>query len=216
MSIMFLAQRTRPDALLTASYLSSRVSTCNTKDEEDLEHCARYLNSTKQLGIIVKASSLQLEATIDASYAIHPNAKGHTGVIISFENCGGVTFVKSSKQKLVARSSTESELIALHDGVAQIAWVRQLMSQLGFQQRPTQVAQDNKSTMHMANKGEGNHSRSKHINVRYFWVKQAIDDREIEIYHCPTSEMLADFMTKPTFGKSFIERRNLILGESLN
>jgi hypothetical protein len=207
MTVMFGAQRTRPDTLLPSSYLASRVSCCTTKDEDDLEHLVRYINGSLELGIRINPSSLQLEASMDASYAIHPDAKGHSGIVISFENNGGMTFVKSSKQKLVGRSSTEDELICLHDGTAQVVWIRRFMKEMGYEQRPTEVEQDNQSTILLANKGEGSHSKTKHINVRYFCVKQLIDDKEIVIKYTPTEDILADFFSKPTYGAAFLDRR---------
>ena len=93
---------------------------------------------------------------MDASYSIHFDSKGHTGVLISLGKDRCTVMAKSVKQKLVARSSTESELIALDDALCYILWSRKLMDELGFKQlKPTVVWQDNQSTIVIANKGSG-------------------------------------------------------------
>ena len=51
------------------------------------------------------------------------------------------------------------------------------MGEMGYAQRPTKVEQDNQSTILLANRGEGSHSKPKHNNVRYIWVKQLVDDK---------------------------------------
>ena len=70
---------------------------------------------------------------MDASYSIHWDSKGHSGMVIGLgDSC--CIMARSVKQKLVARSSTESELIALDDALCYILWFRKLLEDLGFKQ----------------------------------------------------------------------------------
>ena len=72
--------------------------------------------------------------------------------------------------------------------------------------------QDNMSTMLLAKNGRGSvGKRSRHINARFFWMVDRIEQGELELQHCPTEQMLSDFYTKPLQGGKFIEFRDAIL-----
>jgi hypothetical protein len=79
--------------------------------------------------------------------------------------------------------------------------------------RPSLIYQDNKSAMLLERNGKASSSkRTKHINVRYFFVKDKIAKGEIELEHCPTEEMWADMNTKPRQGRAFIVFRSMLMG----
>jgi hypothetical protein len=67
------------------------------------------------------------------------------------------------------------------------------------------------STMVMANKGEGNPNNSRHINIRYFYIKELIESGLVTVEYCPTLEMKADILTKPLIGNNFFKLRQMIL-----
>jgi hypothetical protein len=90
------------------------------------------------------------------------------------------------------------------------------LESLGFDFTPAKVYQDNLSTMKLAENGRSNSDRTKHIKLRYFFVKQYLDSGEFEMEHCPTDLMIADIMTKPLQGETFIRLRNLLLGITPN
>ena len=215
---MFLAKRTRPDILMPLSYLSTKVSSPTAYDEIKLNRIIKYINYTKHLCLNLQPTSLNIYAYIDASYALHPDAKGHSGIYISLGQQGGTIHFRSSKQKLTARSSTESELIAIHDGLPDVLWLSYLLNDLGYksdvnvQRRPPTIFQDNKSTIFMANNGNiGKTGKSKHINVRYFFIKEQIDRNIVQVTYLPTEDMVSDILTKPLTGKLFSKFRKHLL-----
>jgi hypothetical protein len=213
MKLMFLAKRTRPDILLVVSYLSTRASNPNEYDEKKLDKVLKYLNATQELGITMQPESLNLYASIDASYGTHSDGKGHSGVVITLGKNGAPIHVSSRKQKLVSRSSTESELIGLDGGVSTVIWLRTLMESLGCKQPTTIVYQDNTSAMTMSNQGRGGKtSNSKHINIRYNFIKQHIDNRDIILEYQSTKDIIADMFTKPISGNLYSNLRDKLLG----
>ena len=115
-SILFLAKRSRPDLLLTVSFLSTRVNEPTDQDHRKLDKLLRYINSTKHFYLTIDAKNVhQPWISIDASYAAHHDKKGHTGVV---EGLGTGCFnFKSSKQKTVSKSSTEAESLGVSDGL---------------------------------------------------------------------------------------------------
>jgi hypothetical protein len=83
----------------------------------------------------------------------------------------------------------------------------------GFPQKPTVVYQDNMSTLTMIERGSGNSDKSKHINIRNFWVTDRVKSGELKFEYMPTSSMLADILTKPLQGALFRELQAKLMNE---
>ena len=123
---------------------------------------------------------------------------------------GSIT-ASSTKKKLNTRSSTEAELVAVDDAMSQILWSKLFLQQQGIDDIKITVYQDNKSTMLLEENGRlSAGKRSRHLNIRYFFVTDMIKKGMIDIKYCPTDDMIADFFTKPTQGGSFKKFRKLI------
>lgn len=214
MKVMYLAKKTRPDIIQAVTYLATRITHCNRVDRDKLIRVYKYLNNTRDYELVLSPDDLHLRCYADASYATHADAKSHSGaVLVLGTNRTATLYVRSAKQKLVSRSSTEAELIALHDVVPQVLWMRQLLGDLGFPcAGPTTIFQDNKSTIIIGNKGNANKGKSKHIDVRYFSIKEKIDELIVKLEYLSTDRMLADFCTKPLSGASFSKLCSAILG----
>ena len=123
----------------------------------------------------------------------------------------GAIYAKSGKQGLVTRSSTEAELVGLSDSSVQVIWLRNFLTEQGYQMGPAITCQDNESTIKLAQKGRSTSARTRHIAIRYFFIKDRIDTGEIELKQLPTHEMIADILTKPLSGKLFRDPRDLML-----
>ena len=150
MKLNFLVKRSRPDLGFCVSYLATRMHAPTKQDDVKLDRVYQYLARTAAAGITLSPDSFQIHAWIDASYAIHPDRKSHSGTVISLGNNGGPVFTRSAKQKLVSDSSTMAELIALHDGLHHVIWMRNLLRELGADPPPAVIYQDNMSTITLA------------------------------------------------------------------
>ena len=125
----------------------------------------------------------------------------------------GFSIISSTKHKLNTRSSTESELIGGDDMMPQVLWKQYFLKSQGYKVNDNIVFQDNKSTMLLERNGKASSSkRTKHINVRYFFITDRISKGEVRVEWCPTKDMVADFMTKPLQGSAFRKFRDLIMG----
>jgi hypothetical protein len=76
---------------------------------------------------------------------------------------------------------------------------------------PVAVHQDNMSTIALAVKGSSSSDRTRHVSIRYFWMKDRIEAGDIEVIYKPTDDMIADVLTKPLHGDKFTRLRNLLL-----
>ena len=207
--LLYLAKRARPDILTAISFLTTRVMNPTQQDWNKLLRIVKYLKGTIDLTLHLSASKdLTINSFIDASFATHPDMKSHTGEMITLG--GGAILCKSSKQKLVSRSSTEAELIALNDGLSDALWVKSFLEGQGYKTNIV-INQDNKSTIALAEKGESTTTRTRHINIRYFFIKEKIDNKEVKLVHMKTEDMLADFFSKPLQGSLFERMRDAIL-----
>jgi hypothetical protein len=197
------------------SYLASRQHVCSVSDEESLAQLVEFAKATAHWSFCIKPTDMTLAASADASYALHSDGMGHSGVICTVG--GALVFAKSSKQRLTAKSSSESELLALNLAADEVLYLRRLLHELGFpQEKPTVIFQDNRSSIIMAQKGELGSKRTKHFSVRHYFITQHINEGQVRLQHQPGTEMLADGLTKPLQGLGFHSwaRRLLGMGDS--
>ena len=147
---------------------------------------------------------------VDVSYAVHNDCRSHTGSVLTLGK-GGITN-GSIKQNLNVKSSTEAELVGTDDTLTQLLWTNYFLEAQGFKAKGTILYQDNMSTMLMLKNGKAYTTRrTKHINVRYFFITDRIRNGEVTIEHCPTDKMVADYFTKPLQGRKFIEFHNDVM-----
>jgi hypothetical protein len=124
----------------------------------------------------------------------------------------GYPVSQSTKQKMNTKSSTEAEVVAVDDVMPQIVHTYYFLGAQGCQTKNTIVYQDNKSAMLLEKNGKSSSSkRTKHMNIRYFFVKDRQEKGEIDIQYCPTDDMIAGYFTKPLQGGKFLHFRNLIM-----
>jgi hypothetical protein len=137
--------------------------------------------------------------------------RGQTGGAISMGY--GILHGKSSKQKINVKSSTESELVGVSEYLPYNIWLMMFMAAQGYGIENNIVYQDNQSTMRMHINGRNSCTgNSRHINVRYFFVKDRIDKGELKVEYCLTLLMIADYFTNPLMGARFRELRDVIMG----
>ena len=126
---------------------------------------------------------------------------------------GGAIVSSSIKQQLNTRSSTEAELVAVDDMAAKVLWVKNFLQSQGMEIK-NRLHQDNQSAILLEGKGMTSvGKRSRHINVRYFFIRDLVEKGLVEIQYCPAEGMVADFLTKPLQGSMFLRFKNRILGK---
>jgi uncharacterized OsmC-like protein len=107
-------------------------------------------------------------------------------------------------------STTEAEFIAASICACQAVWLRKILEKLGHTQNSSTIVYcDNSSAIKLA-KNPVMHGRSKHIDVRFHFLRELAKDGTIELVHCNTQEQVADMMTKPLKLDAFVKLRNLL------
>ena len=198
----------------TISILSGRVRDPNTDDWEKGRQMVRYLKCTRELHLILRYDGLKIcKWHVDASFAVHPDFRSHSGGVMFMHELGGGMASGSVKQKLNTRSSTTSELVAADDFLPKIIWVKNFLKSQGISLDQNVLYQDNQSAMLLEKKGRASCGKwTRALNIRYFAIKDCWDRGELKIEYLPTDVMAGDFMTKPLQGEKFRKFRKLILG----
>jgi hypothetical protein len=209
MQALYLSLRARPDIRTAVSFLNTRLQSPDQDDYKKLTRLLRYLQATRDMPLTLAISDGHgIQWWIDAAHGVHDDMKGHTGGTMSLGH--GCPYSTSMKQKLVTRSSTECELVGMHDVLPMVLWVKQFLEAQGMKvEGPTIVHQDNQSAILLEKNGRHSSTkRTRHMNMRFFFAQDQIDKGIITIKYCPTEEMLADFFTKPLQGALFRRLRD--------
>ncbi|KAL7565950.1 hypothetical protein ACA910_008408 [Epithemia clementina (nom. ined.)] len=209
---LFVTKRARPDILPAIAHLCTRVKGPTMEDCGKLTRMMRFLKCTKDDVLTLKAESLtKLDWHIDAAFAVHPDFKSHTGALIALEkgSIGGT----SKKQKVNTRSSTEAEIIGTDDTIGQVQWSRLFMEAQGYPIEKNIIKRDNMSSMKLEANGKASSGkRTRHLNIKYFFITDQVEKEQVKIEYCPTDELWADYMTKPLMGSKFKKFRERIMG----
>jgi len=148
--LLYLSKKTRPDILIAVSFLSTRVKAPTYDDWKKLGRCIRHLAVTKDLPLTLEASGNgTIRWWVDASYAVHPNMRSHTGATMTLGK--GSPYSISSKQKINTVRSTETELVGISDSMKLIIWTRLFIESQGYSITDNVLYHDNQSTILLAN-----------------------------------------------------------------
>ena len=125
----------------------------------------------------------------------------------------GVLLTKCQKQKLNTKSSTESKIVGVSDFLPNVIWAKMFLEAQGFAIKENILYQDNQSSIKIEKNGKkSSGQKTKHMDNRYFWIKDRLENEGIEVEYCPTEKMIADFFTKPLQGALFRKFRDIVLG----
>lgn len=168
-SLMYAMIGSRPDIAYAVGFLSKFCEARRVVHWNTVKRVFRYLRDTAQHGLLYgrnHSNSVNLECYVDADFAGEVDSqKSTTGYVIIY--CGTADIWKSSKQSLVATSTTEAEFIAASMACREVLWARQLMRELGQLkevQEPTTVYVDNRSVIKRIMNSQI-HARTKHIDI---------------------------------------------------
>ena len=200
---LFLCKRARPDISTAVAFLTTRVQQPDEEDEKKLHRLLHYLNATRGLHLRLSARNgcLVVKWWADGAFAVHPDMKSHSGVVMSLGM--GAIYNSSRKQKLNTTSSTESELVAASDSMPQILWTMYFLRCQGYKNLSTILFQDNQSAILLEKNGILSSSRcTRHINIKYFFIQDKDNAGDLSVQYCPADKMIADFHSKPLQGKN--------------
>ncbi|UYV68602.1 hypothetical protein LAZ67_6000178 [Cordylochernes scorpioides] len=188
---------TRPDIAYAVSALGQFSNDPRRQHWNAAKRVLRYLKGTSCLRITYRKSNETLHGYVDADWGGNlVDRKSHTGIVY-FLARGPIAW-ESKKQQTVTLSSTESEYIALCEAGKEAVYLRALLDEMGFGELlngPTVLKTDNQGAQQLA-RNPVYHARTKHIDIKWHFIRSICSDGLVEVVHTPTQENVADILTK--------------------
>eukprot|EP01127_Copromyxa_protea_P008684 TRINITY_DN199_c0_g1_i24.p1 TRINITY_DN199_c0_g1~~TRINITY_DN199_c0_g1_i24.p1 ORF type:complete len:296 (+),score=39.86 TRINITY_DN199_c0_g1_i24:547-1434(+) len=211
-ALNYLSTCTRPDISYAVHLAARSMQTPTENDWDNVRRIFRYLKSSSNHGITYsKSKGGQILGYSDASYAPESTDRKSTTGYVFIKNGGAISW-KSKRQPIISLSSMEAEYIALTSTCKEAMWLRQLNKDVTGIEIPMTILEDNQSTIKLASNHIHN-DRSKHIDVRYHWTREKVEQKQVILEYCQTSLMAADMLTKAV-GKQLLQRHSTCIGLS--
>lgn len=212
-ALLYLAVNARPDVSISVGLLGRKVSDPNQSDWAAAKRVLQYLNTTKHHKLnFGPGQDWKLVGYSDSDWAGDQRTRKSTSGIVFFFGGGPISWISKS-QATVALSSLEAEYNALTVACQEAIWIRRLLQELGEpQSEATTLFEDNQGCICFA-KAERSSGRVKHIETKGHFIRELCERKTVVLTYCPTTEMVADALTKP-LGPSlhirFVERIGLV------
>ena len=208
-SLMYLTA-TRPDMMFVTCLISRYMGRPTNLHLQVAKRALRYLKGTMNYGIhYKKKGSGKLLAYTDSDYAGDIEDRKSTSGYVFLMNSGAVSWC-SKKQPIVTLSTTEAEFVAAAICTCQAIWIKRVLKELNYSDEEcTHIWCDNSSTIKLS-KNPVLHGRSKHIDVRYHFLRNLTKEGLIDLIHCGSKDQVAYIMTKPLKVDVFQRLRGLL------
>lgn len=197
--LLYISVYTRPDISFSVCTLSMFLDNPGVVHWTAAKRVLRYLKGTLNCSLTYRkdVNGVVLAGASDADWASSVDDRRSTsGYCFTIQTNSSPISWKSQKQPIVALSSTESEYIALALAGQEAVFLRNLLSEIGFNQSiPTVLSEDNQSCIALT-KNPGNHKRTKHIDVKYHFLRNLTNNGVISVIYISTEIMIADILTK--------------------
>lgn len=202
---------TRPDIAYAVGVVSRYMERPTTMHQDAVKRILRYIKGTLNFGLIYTRDSgnNELVGFSDSDLGGHLDDRKSTGGVVFYLNESVITWV-SQKQRCVALSSCEAEFMAVTAAACQGIWLKNVLGQiLNEKLSPVVLYVDNKSAIDLA-KNPVFHGRSKHIDIRYHFIRDCVEKGDIVIKYVRSDLQKADILTKALTTVKFERMRQLM------
>jgi transposase InsO family protein len=194
-SLMYAMIATRPDLAYPISVVSQHMARPGSMHWMTVKRIMRYLRGTSDVKLCLGGKDIVLSGYCDADYAGDTSDRRSTTGYMFKVGSGAVSW-NSKRQQTTATSTVEAEYMATSHATKEAIWLRQLMVDVGCTQgEATTIMCDNQGCISLA-KNPTHHSRTKHIDVQYHFIREKLELGVIHLEYCPTEHMVADVLTK--------------------
>jgi hypothetical protein len=206
-SLMYAMVCTRPDIAYAVGVVSRYLANPGKEHWAAVKWILRYLRGSSRLSLCYGDGKPVLEGYTDADMAGDIDSRKSTsGFMFTF--AGGAVSWQSKLQKVVALSTTEAEYIAVTEACKEMLWMKRFLQELSLKQEEHVVYCDSQSAIHLS-KNPSQHSKSKHIEIRYHWIRDTLEQKVLQLEKVHTDDNGSDMMTKALLKGKFEVCRNL-------
>ena len=208
-SLLYLSLATRPDITFAVSNVAKFCAKPSKQHWTAVKRIFHYLKGTQHYGLLYKkGNSDNCSGFSDADWGGDlDDRKSTSGYVFQI----GETAIswRNKKQTCVALSTAEAEYVALSSTAQESLWLQQLLADLTKEPTKSMVIyEDNQLAIIMA-KDPQFHGRSKHIDIKYYFIREQVTNRSLELKYCKSANMVADIMTKGLTGEYFEKLRKM-------
>jgi hypothetical protein len=210
-SLQHLATKTRPDISFAVNYVSRYMQDPTEFDVKNVKRIFRYLQGTREYGLLYPSTrGPNTVCYSDSDFAgsgREGKMKSTSGYIVTI--AGGPVAWLAKKQDIVATSVCEAEYISASLCCKELKYLKTLIHELTREEIPAELYVDNQSAIRLIQTGQM-HSRTKHIDVRYYSISEKFDKGLFSIKYCPSQKNIADIFTKALPSEPFMKLRKCI------
>ena len=208
-SLLYIILGTRPDVAFAVICMSQFMTNPSEDHIKKALHIIKYIKSTINAKLIYNGKSQEgILAYADADWGSDVDTRRSiTGYVIKL--AGAPVSWVSRKQKTVALSSTEAEYMSLSTASSQLIWIQSLFNELGFKVHGMELNIDNQGAIFTAENNNVDR-RMKHIDIKYHFCRQHVEEGRVVLLYVPTNEQQADILTKNLTHVKFQELRSKI------
>ena len=178
-SLMYAMVCTRPDIAYAVGVVSRFMTNPGQAHWNAVKWILRYLKGTSRSCLCFGSGDPVLQGYTDADYNGDADSRKFTsGYLMTY--AGGAVSWQSRLQKCVSLSTTDAEYIAAVEAAKEVLWMKNFLQELGMKQENYNLFCDSQSAIHLA-KNPSFHSRTKHIDVRYHWIREAVSSKLLKL-----------------------------------
>ncbi|KAE9334786.1 hypothetical protein PF008_g13793 [Phytophthora fragariae] len=213
-SLLYLARVSRPDLSFTINQLARHCATPRKEAWTAAKYALRYLRKTKDIELVLRPIEDGMRIATDADWANDlQDRKSVSGFVVYLFGCP--VHWGSSKQSVIALSSTTAEFIAASDGLQQAEWIKLVAMEVltattqdGPADLPLTLQIDNQSTIKRVKK-DGTSGAQKAVDIRFHCLKEAWKTGFVALEYVPSHENPADLLTKALSRHELAHKRAL-------
>ncbi|KAD1540679.1 hypothetical protein E3N88_42653 [Mikania micrantha] len=208
-SLMYLTV-TRPDLMYAVCFISRFMADPREEHMQVSKRILRYVKATHDFGLVYERNmGSRLQVYTDSDYARDFEDRKSTSGYVCILSGAAISW-SSRKQDIVTLSSTEAEYVAATSCACHSVWLKGLLEEIGGEPLGAIVIQcDNNSAIKLS-KNPVLHRRTKHIEVRFHYLRELVNEEKIQLVFCSTNDQVADVLTKPVKLEVFEKMRRLL------
>lgn len=210
--LMYAMMCTRPDLSTAVNILSRYQNKNNHELWQNLKRVLRYIKGSLDIKLTYVRGEYNkiIVGFVDSDWGSNENdRKSTTGYVFKLFECCTISW-NTKRQNSVAASSTEAEYMALFEGVREALWLKSILTSINMHiLEPITIYEDNTGCINIANNPTC-HKRSKHIDIKYHFSREQVEQKTVILEYIPTGEQIADVFTKPLPGPQFLKLRTKV------
>ena len=196
---------TRPDIAYAVTKMLQFLANPSQEHLNKALYICHYLSSTRDYKLTYGHTSQGLIAFADSDWGSDPHTRRSTSGHLVFLGGTAISWL-SRAQKTVALLSTEAEYLSLSDTCRQVVWINSVLRELHIQVHSVPLCGDNQGSIFIATNAV-QEKRTKHIDIRYHYIRQVVEQGEVTLYYVPSEQNPADMLTKNLARDKFLNCR---------